>query len=191
MANPLYKICLGIVTLLAVVACQKEPAYMNESTPHIEYDGYEQLTLTDNFGNRYDSLIFSIRFQDGDGDLGLSSATDHKDMGPPYQFLNLDGSRNPDYYNYVVDTFLKREGRFIPFPFPNPGFTYSGRFMRLSHDDRLEPLEGILRYSLPAWYQSSVSRPGTVVKFRIYIKDRALNKSNVVETDEIALFTGQ
>lgn len=175
--------------LLGVVACRKEPNY--DKVPHIEYEGYEQQTLTDDFGNRYDSLTFSIRFQDGDGDLGLSSDTDHPDMGPPYQFLSPDGTRNPNYYNFYIDTFLKRDGTFEPFPFPTSGFTYSGRFMRLSQDNRLEPLEGILRYSLPAWYPSQISVPGTVVKFRIYIKDRALNNSNVVETDEIALFTGE
>ncbi|CAN5905093.1 hypothetical protein BH24BAC1_BH24BAC1_03760 [soil metagenome] len=191
MATPFYKIGLGLVILLALAGCQKDPPYMNEPIPFINYEGYQQRTLTDDFGNRYDSLTISIGYQDGDGDLGLSSATGHPDMGPPYQFLNPNGTRNPNYYNFIIDTFLKRNGVYEPFPFPTPGFTYSGRFMRLSQDDRVEPLEGTLRYSLPPWYQSTISRPGTVVKFRIYIKDRALNNSNVVETDDIVLFTGQ
>jgi hypothetical protein len=64
------------------------------------------------------------------------------------------------------------------------GPSFDGRFPRLSDKDG--PLEGTLRYSMKsegiAFILSSRS-----FKLRVTIKDRALNTSNIVETDFVTL----
>jgi hypothetical protein len=188
MATSFYKLSLGLIFILAISACRKDPNW--DKVPHIEYEGYVQRTLEGDFGNIYDEITLAVRFRDGDGDLGLQNTpSTHEDLQPPFQFLNEDNTPNPNYYNYFIDTFIKRDGVFVPYQFPNQGFTYNGRYMRLNPDNRIEPLEGTLRYTLPEWYATNQVRQGTIVKFRITIADRALNRSNTVETEEIALFT--
>lgn len=185
MANPFYKVCLGLVTLLAVISCQKEPDY--SVVPSIEYDGIDHETLRDELGSPFESITFRVRFWDGDGNLGLSSERDHPDTLPPYAFLNPDGTLNRFTYNFFVTTYVKVGGVWIPHQLPNPNFPHHGRFMRLSLDNRIEPLEGILKYNLRLSPDFQL-KVGSEVRFRLSIADRALNESNSVETEEIRLF---
>jgi hypothetical protein len=187
MATSLCKICLGLVLLLAMEGCRKEPNYAKE--PHIEYQNIEHATKQDQLGSPFETITFAVRFQDGNGDLGLSNEKDHPDTLPPYAFLNPDNTLNRFHYNFFIDTFVKKDGVFVPHRLPNPNFPHHGRFLRLSQDDRIEPLEGILKYTLRLSPDDQL-QVGSVVKFRLSIADRALNESNTVETDEITLFTG-
>src|SRR3712207_3676485 len=51
-------------------------------------------------GNRVDSLILVLHFEDGDGDLGLTS--DDRETNPLYRQKNPDGSENKYWYNYFA-----------------------------------------------------------------------------------------
>jgi hypothetical protein len=183
--------------LLAISSCRKEPVY--DVVPDIEFRRVEQYTFTDSPPNSprqvlRDSLVLVIGFKDGDGNLGLSNAPGSADMQAPFN----EGS--PYYDNFhtvmyirVADPNSPSGFRFDPYPFPVPGFQFSGRFGRLSSDDRPEPLEGEIKYSINEINSGEFAllQPGAVIKFDIYIYDRnspVPNRSNIVTTDEITLF---
>lgn len=93
---------------------------------------------------------------------------------------------NQDFFNYFADLYIKNGNTFeiidlqgiCPAPF-------NGRFPVLSPDATYSgPLDGLLTFN--------ISDPGLrflvegkTVKFRIFIKDRALNSSNAIWTSEV------
>ena len=124
-----------------------------------------------------------IKFRDGDGDLGLTSEDRNN---PPYQLLNPDGTPNRYYYNYFVQVFRKTKGVFneINFDFPYCSF------LPLRTDGKTGPIEGDLEYGVAPFYLNSPLFPqpaNDTLKFRIQIIDRALNESNIIETDEVII----
>jgi hypothetical protein len=166
----LYHSCLVLTLLATAFACNKPPVYPNE--PHIEFKNIESYPVF-NQNTKKDSLIIVTRFEDGDGDLGLTA---DEVKSPPYNEGNND-------LNYLVETFVKRQGEvsFQKIDLP----ATSGRFFRLSPDNRVGPLEGDLRYSgikIPAQNIFNL-KTGDEIKFRVQIRDRALNASNMVETE--------
>ncbi len=170
-----------------------------------------------------DSLIVELKFEDGDGDLGLTSFDtlppynelyfyvdddgnyyrfgDDPSIMPPYNcrdyediLYNNNGTmdidtfwveRNPDHYNYYLDILYKNEqGEFVVFDFVDSLCTsnFYGRFFPLNTTNKTRPLEGILRYGVQSGFQYLF--PNKTIKLRIQIQDRALHKSNVIETVE-------
>ncbi|MDX5417882.1 MAG: hypothetical protein LPK09_01610 [Hymenobacteraceae bacterium] len=180
--------------LLALSSCRKEPVY--DVVPEIEFRRVEQYVFESNNVKR-DSLVLVVGFKDGDGNLGLSGDRESQDLQPPFN----EGSVYYDNFHTVMyvrvaDPNSASGFRFIPYPFPIPGFQFSGRFGRLSADERPEPLEGEIKYSINEINSAEfpLLKPGTVIKFDIYIYDRNTpvpNRSNIVTTDEIVLFQPQ
>ncbi|QCR24897.1 hypothetical protein C1N53_04705 [Pontibacter sp. SGAir0037] len=183
----------GLALFLLVVAlssCRKEPNFPDE--PHIQYLRVEQSRAPLEQGQdpriARDIISIVIRFQDGDGNLGLSS-TIKEDTEAPFNF----GS--PYYNNFIANLLIREQDpnggyRFVPYPFPELSSEFNQRFPRVSNDDRKEPLEGELKYTTEA-FDSDIFAPGTVVKFELFIYDRTTpvpHKSNVIVTDEITLF---
>jgi len=98
---------------------------------------------------------------------------------------------NPNHHNFDIDFLVKNpNGTFTEFDFtkefdyPNCGITYNGRFPILYQDRPGSPIEGKIRFGIgsPA-FKAQFSLK--TLKFRIQIKDRALNRSNIIETPEI------
>ncbi|MBX2894637.1 MAG: hypothetical protein KF763_04295 [Cyclobacteriaceae bacterium] len=98
---------------------------------------------------------------------------------------------NSNHHNFDIDFLVKNpNGTFSEFDFtkefdfPNCGITYNGRFPVLFTDRPGSPMEGRIRFGIgsPA-FRAQFSLK--TLKFRIQITDRALNKSNVIETPEI------
>jgi hypothetical protein len=166
----LYQSCLLLTLVATAFACNKPPVYPIE--PHIAFKGIESYPVF-NQGIKKDSLIIVTRFEDGDGDLGLTA---EEVNNPPYNQGN-------NALNYLVETFVKQQGSagFVKIDLP----ATSGRFFRLSPDSRVGPLEGDLRYSgikVPAQNIFNL-KAGDQIKFRIQIRDRALHASNTVDTE--------
>ena len=165
----------GLVFLVCgALFCDEPPQYDNE--PNIEYARTERVrtVVNDAF---LDDIIPVIRFEDGDGDLGL---TDENLKTAPYN----EGNNG---INYFIDVLIKRNNAFVPLDLP---FSFSGHFFPLSPDGRIGPLEGDLKYKI-RFDERTVSRlikRGDVLKFRIRIRDRALNFSNTVDSDEVVMF---
>jgi len=149
-----------------------------------------------------DSVVVTITFRDGDGDLGL----DPFDTVPPFNSFNLvNGVRQPNELrnNYHI-AILKRIGRddagrpnYEPVEFPTPGFNFNSRFPRLNVDGKSGPIEGDLDYSIPIEFPPSRVNPkyilpGDTLVFDIFVYDRDEvggyrnpNKSNQIRTGEV------
>lgn len=184
-----------------------------------------------------DSLILTLNFQDGDGDLGLRAGG--ADSGEPYHdlwyFVKEDGTfltyadkSNPRYdsilpeyefpyycSNYVInendigiaDTFyvepnefhhnisikffVRKNGEYTEFDFetafdPLCGETFNGRYPLLNPDGRERPLEGTLKYKMQSAGFELIFRQDTLM-LEVFIYDRSLNKSNVIQTPDFVL----
>lgn len=171
-----------VLLALTLTACREEPNYSD--IPHIEFDRVEQYTYFIPDERRFqDTLIVALDFQDGDGNLGLlrSSATG-QDSGPDFE---PPFDQDSEFYNnFFAELQFKRGSNYV-----DSDVVFSGRFPRLSSDDKNEPLEGEIRYTISNF--SSDFFPTDTVRFEIFIYDRALNKSNVVYTSDVVLYQGQ
>ena len=93
--------------------------------------------------------------------------------------------KNENHFNFKVEFFVLENGVFEPFDWvtdlpPKCGETFDVRFPRLSNGST--PLEGTIRYSMEStgFLDLFSIKP---IRLRISIKDRALNTSNVIETE--------
>jgi hypothetical protein len=198
-------------------ACQKVPEY--PATPQIEFSNVSRYLVNNPFSLMpIDSIIITINFKDGDGDLGLSpnlppfSAFDvtydplgnfiRYDHTTPFSCdsFNIDyydtdnfmdtvkGIRNTDYYNYFIDLKIKTDSIHYR-PFNFPYCSsINGRFPQLNPDKYSGPLEGKLSFTINNTKVLRDSLQNKTVKFMIQIEDRSFHKSNVVESPDV-LFT--
>jgi hypothetical protein len=139
-----------------------------------------------------DSLIISITYRDGTGDLGLGP----NDTDPPFD-------AEPYRYNYHIAAY-KRLGRndrgevnYELVQFPTAGITFNGRFPVLKPDGKAGPIEGALDYSIPIEFPPDLTNeryilPGDTLRFDIFIYDRGEqrgrqnpNRSNQITTEEV------
>ncbi len=209
---------LSLVLGLAIFSCEKPPEL--PTTPSITFESVRYAPGPSGF----DSLIVSIGFQDGDGDLGLMGS----ENDPPFQPLNYPKNSQGDFilfgdpeapadfnvcdfvtdidvtgdeindtvyveinqnsFNIEVDFFLKRDGSYQEFDWrrefgPFSCITFDGRYPPLNTAEFERPLAGSLSYSMI----SSGFLPlfgNDTLQLRIQIKDRALNTSNIVESED-------
>lgn len=209
-----------LLIIFSAVACQERPTFPN--TPTISLNDYyfreiENLSL--------DSLVIKLKFEDGNGDLGLDAdeiqwpyqlldpvideatgdTVRHGDPGAPayncmdYEIIRKESSandslvvtpdtiyviRNPDHFNFNL-TFLieQSDGSFKEFDPSqrNCAPPYHGRYFVLNTARDIRPLTGELQYSLMSGFRLLFRND--IIKLRILIQDRALNKSNIIETE--------
>lgn len=159
----------------AAAACYVEPDYSD--TPEISVVGTPvKFTLEAGTGvgaARRDSVILTIRFQDGTGDLG----EDNRDTS---RIRTLFGRES--WGNYELKTFYLDNGRFVE---QNAGVNAKLFFPRFTREGQRGAIEGTLDFSQTFPYV----RPFRMVpaKFQIRIRDRGLRVSNMVETDTISV----
>lgn len=95
---------------------------------------------------------------------------------------------NPDHYNIEVDFLVKdpsAPGGYTEFDWREEFCTtFDGRFPALS--DGGSSVDGTLRYSMTSFGFTTIFSIKTL-KLRVSIKDRARNRSNVIETPEFTL----
>jgi hypothetical protein len=99
---------------------------------------------------------------------------------------------NPDHYNIFVRFYEKKNGEYEEFDWRDPPYyqTFDGRFPLLNtkiEDNQLvsRPLEGVLRYGMTSSGWLFLFRD--TLKLEVMIQDRALHKSNTVETGDFTL----
>jgi hypothetical protein len=168
------------ILIFSLTSCFREPDYPN--TPEVGFSSIRNFPR-----NNYDSIVVVISYKDGDGDLGLAQS----DTMPPFQALLPNGEPNLFYNNYLIGIEKRVNGNYTPVQFTQPGFTLNGRFPRLNNLSS-SAIEGTLQYRFNFFYifSSAYTPPitrGDVVRFNIQIVDRALNKSNIVFSDDITI----
>lgn len=126
-----------------------------------------------------DSAYFYFTFKDGDGDIGL----DNGDTNAPFN----SGSK---YYDNLIMTYYYKETDgsfhkyFNPQPTVNDTQTFKYRIPNITPVGQNKILDGEIR----VWIDWPYSFFGhKTIKFDAFIYDRALNKSNVINTSEITV----
>lgn len=170
------KSIIGILLIVIVIqACNQKPSFPFE--PSITFGSIKKFRIIDKLSTQInkkevfkDSVIISINFRDGNGDLGVNEDEKKK--------LNENGE-----YNYIVRRFLRVKGKYVEFdPLPK----HSGNFITLKAGTKPGPIEGTLNYLLE--FSPFKSLKNDTVKFEIQIMDRAKNRSNTVMTDSVLVY---
>lgn len=194
-----------LLTLTCFVACTRAP--QNPDTPIIEFRDISNFTNYNSDGNIVvDSVQIGIYFKDGTGDLGLAQS----DTLSKYKF-KIDSSTtngvkkykfNRNYYNYWLDMYIKRNGKYeivnaVSDYVTNSAYfkPYDGRFIPFNENykDDKSPIEGYLRIKfdiLPFINTSEIFFEPQLayedsIKFSVRILDRKLNISDTVFTPAI------
>lgn len=165
-------------------SCVGEPDY--SFVPEIGFHDIQVITTSspDILGNisKRDSVVISVDFKDGDGDLGFSEE-DYKALIKK----TGDSIRTID-----VNIFVSKKGKFVK---SNPAVKIGGdlKGFRFKQGTKAGAIEGIIDYSTSFGYTIYDKIPGLTgksdtVKFTVQIIDRALNKSNVTESTPIVLY---
>lgn len=167
---------LFVSVILLFSTCSKFEDYPIE--PQIEYNNF-LLEFNQETGITERGVLM-ISYKDGDGDLGLRAG----DTFPPFNY----GSEY--YYNMVIDYYEKQNGKWelVPLVFPDPEtgendtLTFSVRIPNLTPSSGNQAIKGIIQDTV---YLYNPLSDYDTIKFSVYIIDRALHKSNTVETPEI------
>ena len=161
---------------LSLSACFTEPDYSN--TPQIEAETpfvYKDLPAGQGVGRgRRDSVVIRVSFKDGDGDLGNDIPLSRED--------SLRFASNGGWGNYRIRTFRLENGRFRELDLAVNRTLF---FPNLTKGKARGAITGDLDFNSVFQYGNRFQL--YPVKFQIQIRDRALNESNVVETDTITV----
>ncbi len=176
MNNSTKILILMLIVGSVVFSCRKFEEFPD--IPVITYDKFIVLMNTQTGITERGVLVFS--YTDGDGDLGLSS----NHTNPPF---DKDGEY---YYNLIIKYFEKQNGVFIEVPLLSwnadssyyDTLTFNSRFPVLTPLTGNLAIKGVFEDTL--FIYNPLSEFDTI-KFKAYIYDRALNKSNEIETGEI------
>ena len=189
----LYLIFLFLIILFS---CKKPPDYPD--APEIGF-----VSISNGGISEYsDSITIVFNFKDGDGDLGITEAQSESSKYDAYRDTIIDVSFDGDsrdtvetyvYRNFNI-TLLKKNvfGEFEEVALPS---TLNARFGPLFDQDYKSPIDGELTHTfIQSSYFDNLTGQRNLqkldeVKYEIFVYDRENNKSNVIETDPILLFS--
>jgi hypothetical protein len=156
---------LIIVSFLILDSCRKVERL--PAVPHIEFTSFTIFDTLDILGNNSKAGKLKFHFEDGDGDLGLNAPT----------------SGDTDSTNLFFTLFRKEGGVMLPAPDNDPLKPSS---YRIPYMDRLGQNK-ILKGTISVTFLYLFYSPTDTIRYDFYIKDRALNVSNVESTSEIVI----
>jgi hypothetical protein len=160
-----YGLFLVIISMLVLTSCMKKEVY-----PDIPEIAFQSFTLEFDSGMYAKRGYLTISFKDGNGDIGLRPEQNQ----PPFD------TGGPYYYNYIIDYYELQHGTFVKVELDPP---FNARIPYLTPDDPNKAIKGIIVDTL-------VLNPQPVydtIKFKFFIYDRALHKSNIDSTPPIIL----
>ena len=166
---------LGLLLSGIPSACFQEPFFPD--TPQIHFEGFSKYTLPAGAGvgrPKRDSLVITLGFTDGNGDLGNSLPISSQEMA---QYMQAGG-----WGNYKIRTFRLENKQYKEQPSGENTFLV---FPFLTREGKKSAIRGSL--DLRQSYPYSIPNKLYPTKFRIQIRDRALHVSNEIETDTINL----
>lgn len=168
-----YLFVIGVA--LTMSACFTEPNYSN--TPEIEFRSVFKYPLEAGRGvgkGKRDSVVITIGFKDGDGNLGNNIPLARED--------SIKYKQNGGWGNYEIKTYRLINRQFVEFVSPETNTLF---FPDLTKGKPKGAIEGTLDFNQTFQYGSSFQL--YPVKFQIRIRDRDLNVSNVIQSDTITL----
>lgn len=173
-----FKFNIGIFIFLFSLAvlfsgCSKQVEY--SIIPAIEF---KETRILKYHNTESDSaLVIVFSFVDGDGDLGLGQG----DTNPPYNPKSIYYNNfYAKYYEYVDSQFIQVRPEIGGIPYGDT-IRFSFRFPDLRTQTNNKALKGDIEITLSDI--SPVKSP--TIKFDFFIYDRALHKSNMIETEPI------
>jgi len=163
----------GITLLLS--SCWNEPKFGDN--PKIEFLGlspFRKLPARSGVGNgERDSVVISLHFTDGDGNLGVNSPRNKADSAVFY-------STYKDWGNYQIKVLRLVNNKYEELRLDENKVLV---FPRLTKEGAKGAIEGTLDFRQIFYYSRNAKiQP---VKFQIKIRDRNLLESNVIETDTV------
>ena len=166
--KPFVKILILIITvLLNGLSCQKIESL--PEIPSISFKSFILIDTTDVLGNEGKIGELTFDFEDGDGDIGLTQPDS----------LSVDSSN----FNLFFTLFSKTDGEFIevseddletPLNYRIPYIKKEGQNKALKGEIQIDFIYLLFEYD--------------TIKYSFFIVDRALHKSNIETTPEIAIF---
>jgi hypothetical protein len=156
---------LVFISLIFLNACKKVEQL--PAVPHIEFTSFTIFDTTDILGNNSKGGRLKFHFEDGDGDLGLNAPT----------------GGLTDSTNLFFTLFRKEGGVMLQAPDNDP---LKPSAYRIPYMERLGQNK-ILKGTISVTFLYLFYFPADTIRYDFFIKDRALNESNVVSTSEIVL----
>jgi hypothetical protein len=154
--------------LFTLNSCQK--LQQLPATPHIQFTSFTVFDTTDILGNHSKGGTLRFHFEDGDGDVGLNVPTDAT-------------GNQPDTSNLFLSLLRKVNGSLVPAPDNDPLKPSNYRIPYMERLGRDKILKGTISVTFLYLFYS----PTDTIAYSFYIKDRALNESNVETTTPIVL----
>ena len=159
------KAILGLIGMLLLASCFKKNKF--PSTPKISFGSFEILG---------DSARLVFSFEDGEGDIGLES----DQIATPYDLNSFY------YYNLYLVYYEKKDvGGWQPGTDLNGDSIVFANRLRPIYNGKEKSVSGTIEYTIEPIFYNLVSNDSDTIKYRILLIDRALNKSNWIETQEI------
>ncbi len=135
--------------------------------PNVEYTNFSIFDTTDILGNHLKGGRLRFHFEDGDGDVGLDAPVNGQ----------IDST------NMFLTLYRKIDGAMVPAPEDDP---LKPSDYRIPYMERLGR-DKILKGTISITFLYLFYYPSDTISYDFYIKDRALNSSNVASTGEIVL----
>ncbi len=160
--NTKIHLIVAFLSLVVLSSCIKEEQYPIE--PAIEFAGFGVIQDV----NKKDSVgVLTVSYTDGDGDIGLYNY----DTVEPYR------------YNYYLRFFQMHNGTAVEIKPADTSVSFNGRIPLLTPTGRNKNISGEISMFMDLFYARPLFLNDTIdIKFEVYIKDRALHTSNIVET---------
>lgn len=150
------KFIISITALLLLSACLKKTQY--PIIPVVESVNIDRQASKD---------VYQIAFTDGDGDLGLKESDTTGNFSSSQKY----------YYNLFMEYYHYENGAWVKPDLNGVNFYY--RIPYLTPEGQNKALKGSINIDIEhVFYFPNVDS----VKFEVYIADRALNESNLIET---------
>lgn len=154
--NHLFKISVAVCLLLFVYSCIKKTTY--STVPEIEYKNFVP--------NTDESAEISIKFKDGDGDIGTAGNDTTRNLWVNYYYKDTVSLK------YVAFCFgCGTDSLKTAYVVKQTEGSYQGK-----------PISGELSVKLQQYRHSKKIKN---IKYVIYLYDKAGNKSNVITTPEL------
>ena len=158
-------ICISLLAVfLLLYSCTDYEQYPLE--PVIEYQGYKVIYSNDTLVTPIKGVL-QISFTDGDGNIGLSD----NEVDPPYD------------YNLFIDYFELQNGVWSSVVVDGDTVNFNARIPIITPSGTNKNIKGTIYDTVLLNTFSSYD----TIKYVIYLKDRDLNKSNIIETPEIVI----